>query len=355
VKPAVWAGAGRREIGHGKLAWRAIRPMLPAAEDFPYTIRLVSEITESNGSSSMATVCGASLALMDAGVPLIRPVSGIAMGLILEPSASSPSCRTSWVMKITSATWTSRSPAPRRHHLAADGHQGHGHHRRDHEARRSPRLRPAACTSSTRWTRPSTAPAPSSVSTRPKIESIKVPVDKIRDIIGTGGKIIREIVEKTGAKVNIEDDGTVKIAASDQEKIDAAKNWISSIVSEPEVGMIYTGKVVKVVDFGAFVNFFGAKDGLVHVSQIALERVANPADVLSEGQEVKVKFLGFDDRGKTKLSMKVVDQETGEDLTDKINAERAERGEAPLTEDTGGGGKKREGGGGDRGRRPRRD
>ncbi|RZJ38653.1 MAG: S1 RNA-binding domain-containing protein, partial [Brevundimonas sp.] len=190
----------------------------------------------------------------------------------------------------------------------------------------------------------------------PKIETIKVPTDKIRDIIGTGGKIIREIVEKTGAKINIEDDGTVKIAASEQEKIDAAKAWISSIVSEPEVGTIYTGKVVKVVDFGAFVNFFGAKDGLVHVSQMALERVANPADVVSEGQEVKVKFLGMDDRGKTKLSMKVVDQATGEDLTDKINAERAERGEAPMSEDTGGR-PKREGGdrGGDRGRSRRRD
>jgi polyribonucleotide nucleotidyltransferase len=189
----------------------------------------------------------------------------------------------------------------------------------------------------------------------PKIESIKVPVDKIRDIIGTGGKIIREIVEKTGAKVNIEDDGTVKIAASDQEKIDAAKNWISSIVSEPEPGTIYSGKVVKVVDFGAFVNFFGAKDGLVHVSQIALERVANPADVLSEGQEVKVKFLGFDDRGKTKLSMKVVDQETGEDITDKINAERAERGEPPLSDDTGGRPKREGGGDRDRSRGRRRD
>jgi predicted RNA-binding protein with RPS1 domain len=166
----------------------------------------------------------------------------------------------------------------------------------------------------------------------------------------SGGKIIREIVEKTGAKINIEDDGTVKIAASDQEKIDAAKNWISSIVSEPEPGTIYSGKVVKVVDFGAFVNFFGAKDGLVHVSQISLERVANPADVLSEGQEVKVKFLGMDDRGKTKLSMKVVDQTTGEDITDKINAERAERGEPPLSDDTGGRPKREGGGDRDRGR-----
>lgn len=350
-------GAGRREIGHGKLAWRAIRPMLPSSEEFPYTIRLVSEITESNGSSSMATVCGSSLALMDAGVPLKRPVSGIAMGLILEPSgefailsdilgdedhlgdmdfkvAGTREGITSLQMDIKVAGITeeimrkaiAQASAGRLHILdemdkAIDG----------------------ARTELGEFA--------------PKIEQIKVPTDKIRDIIGTGGKIIREIVEKTGAKINIEDDGTVKIAASEQEKIDAAKAWISSIVSEPEPGMIYNGKVVKVVDFGAFVNFFGAKDGLVHVSQISMERVANPADVLTEGQEVKVKFLGMDDRGKTKLSMKVVDQETGEDLTDKINAERAERGEPPMSEDTGGR-PKREGGGdrgGDRGRGRRRD
>jgi polyribonucleotide nucleotidyltransferase len=348
-------GAGRREIGHGKLAWRAIRPMLPSSEEFPYTIRLVSEITESNGSSSMATVCGSSLALMDAGVPLKRPVSGIAMGLILEPSgefailsdilgdedhlgdmdfkvAGTREGITSLQMDIKVAGITeeimrkaiAQASAGRLHILdemdkAIDG----------------------ARTELGEFA--------------PKIEQIKVPVDKIRDIIGTGGKIIREIVEKTGAKINIEDDGTVKIAASEQDKIDAAKNWISSIVSEPEPGMIYTGKVVKVVDFGAFVNFFGAKDGLVHVSQMAMERVANPADVVSEGQEVKVKFLGMDERGKTKLSMKVVDQETGEDLTDKINAERAERGEPPMSEDTGGRPKREGGGDRDRGRGRRRD
>jgi len=345
-------GAGRREIGHGKLAWRAIRPMLPSSDEFPYTIRLVSEITESNGSSSMATVCGSSLALMDAGVPLKKPVSGIAMGLILEPSgefailsdilgdedhlgdmdfkvAGTRDGITSLQMDIKVAGITeeimkkaiAQASAGRLHILdemdkAIDG----------------------ARTELGEFA--------------PKIETIKVPVDKIREVIGTGGKVIREIVEKTGAKINIEDDGTVKIAASEQDKIDAAKAWISSIVSEPEVGTIYTGKVVKVVDFGAFVNFFGAKDGLVHVSQMALERVANPADVVSEGQEVKVKFLGLDDRGKTKLSMKVVDQATGEDLTDKINAERAERGEPPMSEHTGGR-PMREGGGGDRGRRRR--
>ncbi|MFT4956349.1 MAG: polyribonucleotide nucleotidyltransferase [Brevundimonas sp.] len=346
-------GAGRREIGHGKLAWRALRPMLPSAEDFPYTIRLVSEITESNGSSSMATVCGGSLALMDAGVPLIRPVSGIAMGLILEPSgefailsdilgdedhlgdmdfkvAGTEVGITSLQMDIKVAGITeeimkqalTQASAGRLHILGEMA-----------KAMDAPRGELGAYA--------------------PKIEAIKVPVDKIREVIGTGGKVIREIVEKTGAKINIEDDGTVKIAASEQEKIDAAKAWIQSITSEPEPGAIYTGKVVKLVDFGAFVNFFGAKDGLVHVSQIALERVANPADVLTEGQEVKVKFLGMDDRGKTKLSMKVVDQETGEDITDKINAERAERGEPPLSDDTGGRPKRDGDRGGDRGRRRR--
>jgi polyribonucleotide nucleotidyltransferase len=346
-------GAGRREIGHGKLAWRALRPMLPSNEDFPYTIRLVSEITESNGSSSMATVCGGSLALMDAGVPLIRPVSGIAMGLILEPSgefailsdilgdedhlgdmdfkvAGTEVGITSLQMDIKVAGITeeimkqalTQASAGRLHILGEMA-----------KAMDAPRGELGAYA--------------------PKIEAIKVPVDKIREVIGTGGKVIREIVEKTGAKINIEDDGTVKIAASEQDKIDAAKAWIQSITSEPEPGAIYTGKVVKLVDFGAFVNFFGAKDGLVHVSQIALERVANPADVLTEGQEVKVKFLGMDDRGKTKLSMKVVDQETGEDITDKINAERAERGEAPLSDDTGGRPKRDGDRGGDRGRRRR--
>ncbi|MBL0968779.1 MAG: polyribonucleotide nucleotidyltransferase [Brevundimonas sp.] len=346
-------GAGRREIGHGKLAWRAIRPMLPSSEEFPYTIRLVSEITESNGSSSMATVCGSSLALMDAGVPLKKPVSGIAMGLILEPSgefailsdilgdedhlgdmdfkvAGTRDGITSLQMDIKVAGITEEIMKK----AIAQASAGRLHILDEMD-------------------KAITGAREELGEFAPKIESIKVPVDKIRDIIGTGGKIIREIVEKTGAKINIEDDGTVKIAASEQEKIDAAKAWISSIVSEPEVGTIYTGKVVKVVDFGAFVNFFGAKDGLVHVSQMALERVANPADVVSEGQEVKVKFLGLDDRGKTKLSMKVVDQTTGEDLTDKINAERAERGEPPMSEDTGGRPKRDGDRGGDRGRRRR--
>jgi len=310
---------GRREIGHGKLAWRAIRPMLPKAEDFPYTIRLVSEITESNGSSSMATVCGSSLAMMDAGVPLIRPVSGIAMGLILEKDgfavlsdilgdedhlgdmdfkvAGTSDGITSLQMdiKITGITLEIMKQALAQ---AKDG--------RDHILGE--------------MNKAMDAPREDVGEFAPKIETITIPVDKIREVIGTGGKVIREIVATTGAKVDINDEGTVKVSASDGAKIKAAIDWIKSLTSEPEVGTIYAGRVVKVVDFGAFVNFFGAKDGLVHVSQISQERVARPQDVLSEGQAVKVKFLGFDDRGKTKLSMKVVDQETGEDLSNKDSA-----------------------------------
>ena len=346
---------GRREIGHGKLAWRAIRPMLPSKEDFPYTIRLVSEITESNGSSSMATVCGSSLALMDAGVPLIRPVSGIAMGLILEPSGE---------FAILSDILGDEDHLGDMDFKVAGTSEGITSLQMDIKvAGITKEIMEQALTQASagrlhildEMSKAMDAPRTELGEHAPKIETIKIAVDKIREVIGSGGKVIREIVEKTGAKIDIGDDGTIKVAANDQEKIDAAKAWIQSIASEPEVGVIYSGKVVKVVDFGAFVNFFGAKDGLVHVSQIALERVANPADVLSEGQEVKVKFLGFDDRGKTKLSMKVVDQATGEDLTAKINAERAERGEEPLSEDTGGR-PKREGGGdrgGDRGRRRR--
>jgi polyribonucleotide nucleotidyltransferase len=311
---------GRREVGHGKLAWRAIRPMLPNAEEFPYTIRLVSEIFESNGSSSMASVCGSSLALMDAGVPLKKPVSGIAMGLILEPDgfavlsdilgdedhlgdmdfkvAGTSDGITSLQMDIKIPGITE---AIMKQALAqAKGGREHilGEMAKAMEAPRTELGEHA-----------------------PKIETIKIPVDKIREVIGTGGKVIREIVAETGAKVDIGEDGTIKIAAAEQSKIEAAKEWIKSITSEAEVGKIYTGKVVKVVDFGAFVNFFGAKDGLVHVSQIANERVNKVSDVLQEGQQVKVKLLGFDDRGKTRLSMKVVDQETGEDLSAKEGAD----------------------------------
>jgi len=314
---------GRREIGHGKLAWRALRPMLPSKEDFPYTIRLVSEITESNGSSSMATVCGSSLAMMDAGVPLVRPVSGIAMGLILEKDgfavlsdilgdedhlgdmdfkvAGTADGITSLQMDIKIAGITEaimkqalEQAKGGREHILGEMNK----------AMEAPRAELGEFA--------------------PKIETIKIAVDKIREVIGSGGKVIREIVAETGAKVDISDDGTIKIAAPEQSKIDAAKEWIKSIASEPEIGAIYTGKVVKIVDFGAFVNFFGAKDGLVHVSQIANERVGKVSDVLQEGQSVKVKLLGFDDRGKTRLSMKVVDQETGEDLSKKEESADAE-------------------------------
>ena len=311
----------RREIGHGKLAWRAIRPMLPAAAEFPYTIRLVSEITESNGSSSMATVCGSSLALMDAGVPLKRPTAGIAMGLILEGErfavlsdilgdedhlgdmdfkvAGTDNGVTSLQMDIKIAGITEEIMK------VALGQARDG---RLHILGEMSKALTGARSELGEFA--------------PRIETMKIPTDKIREVIGTGGKVIREIVEKTGAKINIEDDGTVKIASSDGNSIKAAINWIKSIASDPEVGQIYEGTVVKTVDFGAFVNFFGSKDGLVHISQLALGRVAKTTDVVKEGDKVKVKLLGFDDRGKVRLSMRVVDQETGEDLEAKQKAER---------------------------------
>jgi polyribonucleotide nucleotidyltransferase len=311
---------GRREIGHGKLAWRAIRPMLPPHHEFPYTIRIVSEITESNGSSSMATVCGTSLALMDAGVPLRRPTAGIAMGLILEGEryavlsdilgdedhlgdmdfkvAGTERGVTSLQMDIKISGITeeimrvalTQAKDGRLHILGEMA-----------KALTSARAELGAHA--------------------PRIEVITIPVDKIREVIGSGGKVIREIVEKTGAKIDISDDGTIKIASANGESIKAAINWIKSIASEPEVGHVYDGTVVKVVDFGAFVNFFGAKDGLVHISQLAPRRVQKVTDVIKEGDKVKVKLLGFDERGKVRLSMKVVDQQTGEDLEAKQKAE----------------------------------
>jgi polyribonucleotide nucleotidyltransferase len=312
---------GRREIGHGKLAWRAIRPMLPAKSEFPYTIRVVSEITESNGSSSMATVCGTSLALMDAGVPLKAPVAGIAMGLILEGKrfavlsdilgdedhlgdmdfkvAGTAEGITSLQMDIKIAGITEEIMK-----VALDQAKGG----RDHILGEMNKALSVSRGQLGEYA--------------PRIETMKIPVDKIREVIGSGGKVIREIVEKTGAKVNIEDDGTIKIASADGKSIEAAIKWIKSIVSEAEVGMIYDGTVVKIMEFGAFVNFFGAKDGLVHISELAANRVQKVSDVVKEGDKVKVKFLGQDDRGKIRLSMKVVDQETGEDLTEKLKAQR---------------------------------
>jgi polyribonucleotide nucleotidyltransferase len=317
---------GRREIGHGKLAWRAVRPMLPTAAEFPYTIRIVSEITESNGSSSMATVCGASLALMDAGVPLKRPTAGIAMGLILEGAryavlsdilgdedhlgdmdfkvAGTENGVTSLQMDIKIAGITEEIMG------VALGQAKDGRLHILNEM--------AKALNSAREELGEFAP---------RIEQIKIPTDKIREVIGTGGKVIREIVEKTGAKINIDDDGTVKIASSDGNSIKAAINWIKSITQEAEIGMIYEGTVVKTMDFGAFVNFFGSKDGLVHISQLSKERVNKTTDVVKEGDKVKVKLLGFDDRGKVRLSMRVVDQATGEDLEAKEKAERKAAGE----------------------------
>lgn len=306
-------GTSRREHGHGKLAWRALQAVLPTPEDFPYTMRLVSEIMESNGSSSMATVCGCSLALMDAGVPIKRPVSGIAMGLIKDDAgiavlsdilgdedhlgdmdfkvAGTSEGITSLQMDIKIAgiseeimTTALEQAHAGRLHILGEMNKALTESREDVGE------------------------------FAPRIETMKIPVDKIRDVIGTGGKVIREIVDTTGARVSVEDDGTIKIASNDQKSIDAAKEWITGLTAEPEAGKIYKGKVVKVVDFGAFVNFFGPKDGLVHVSQIKPERVNHPSDFLKEGQEVYVKLMGFDDRGKVRLSMKYVDQDSGEEI-----------------------------------------
>lgn len=304
---------GRREIGHGKLAWRAINPIRPSVEEFPYTIRIVSEITESNGSSSMATVCGTSLALMDAGVPLARPVAGIAMGLILEGEkfavlsdilgdedhlgdmdfkvAGTEAGVTSLQMDIKIAGITEEIMK-----IALEQAKGGRIHILGEMAKAI------------------TASRSEVGEFAPRIETMKIPTEKIREVIGTGGKVIREIVEKTGAKINIEDDGTIKIASSDGSQIDAAIKWIKSITDEAEVGAIYQGTVVKTADFGAFVNFFGAKDGLVHISQLAEARVAKTTDVVKEGDKVWVKLLGFDERGKVRLSMKVVDQATGKEI-----------------------------------------
>jgi polyribonucleotide nucleotidyltransferase len=305
---------GRREIGHGKLAWRAVHPLLPTKEDFPYTMRVVSEITESNGSSSMATVCGTSLSLMDAGVPLKRPVAGIAMGLILEESgyavlsdilgdedhlgdmdfkvAGTDQGVTSLQMDIKIAGINEEIMQ----NALAQAKDGRMHILGEM----------AKALSESRETVNANAP---------RITTIQIPRDKIREVIGTGGKVIREITEETGTKIDIEDDGTIKVASTDAEATEKAIDWIKGIVAEPEVGVIYNGKVVKVVDFGAFVNFLGARDGLVHISELAPRRVGKVTDVVNEGDQVKVKVLGIDDRGKVRLSMKVVDQETGEEIS----------------------------------------
>jgi polyribonucleotide nucleotidyltransferase len=317
----------RREIGHGKLAWRAVHPLLPAKADFPYTLRVVSEILESNGSSSMATVCGTSLALMDAGVPLKRPVAGIAMGLIKEDRgyavlsdilgdedhlgdmdfkvAGTEIGITSLQMdiKITSITQEIMKIAldqarDGRLHILGEMARALTGNRHDVAA------------------------------TAPRITVITVPKEKIREIIGTGGKVIREIVEMTGAKIDIDDDGTIKVAATSTEASQKAIDWIRGIVAEPELGVVYLGKVVKTADFGAFVNFLGSRDGLVHISELQQGRVNKTTDVVNVGDQVRVKVLGFDDRGKVKLSMRVVDQATGEDISEKVGPKGGRRDEA---------------------------
>jgi polyribonucleotide nucleotidyltransferase len=340
---------GRREVGHGKLAWRALHPVLPSKEDFPYTIRVLSDITESNGSSSMATVCGGSLSMMDAGVPLVRPVSGIAMGLILEGKdftvlsdilgdedhlgdmdfkvAGTSEGITTMQMDIKVAGITEaimkqalEQAKEGRAHILGEMLKALGEARTELSAH------------------------------APRIETISIDKSKIRDVIGTGGKVIREIVAQTGAKVDIDDEGIIKISSSDVAQIEAAKVWILGIVEEAEVGKIYKGKVVNIVDFGAFVNFMGGKDGLVHVSEMKNERVEKPTDVVKEGQEVFVKVLEIDQRGKVRLSMRVVDQESGAELEDTRPARepREPRGDRPDRGDRG----DRRGprGGGDRGR-----
>jgi polyribonucleotide nucleotidyltransferase len=341
----------RRDVGHGKLAWRALKGVLPTHEEFPYTIRVLSDITESNGSSSMATVCGGSLSMMDAGVPLKRPVSGIAMGLILEGKefavlsdilgdedhlgdmdfkvAGTSEGITSLQMDIKIAGITEEimrdalaQANAGRAHILGEMAKALDHTREELSAH------------------------------APRIETMQIAKDKIRDVIGTGGKVIREIVATTGAKVDIDDEGVIKISSSDLTQIEAARRWISGIVEEPEVGKVYQGKVVNIVDFGAFVNFMGGKDGLVHVSEIRNERVENVRDALEEGQEVKVKVLEIDPRGKVRLSMRVVDQETGAELEDTRPPREGREDRGPRGDRDRG---PRRDGGGDRGRGPRRD
>ena len=344
----------RRETGHGKLAWRALHPVLPSHEDFPYTIRILSDITESNGSSSMATVCGGCLSMMDAGVPIERPVSGIAMGLILEGDefavlsdilgdedhlgdmdfkvAGSEAGITSLQMDIKVAGITQEIMTKALEQAKAG---------RAHILGEMTKALGSARTGVSKHA--------------PRIETMQIDKSKIRDVIGTGGKVIREIVAETGAKVDIDDEGVIKISSSNADEIEAARKWIEGIVEEAEVGKVYTGKVVNIVDFGAFVNFMGGKDGLVHVSEMKNERVEKPTDVVSEGQEVKVKVLEIDNRGKVRLSMRVVDQETGEELEDTRppREKREGGGDRGPRGDRGGdrrGGRGGRGGGGGRGR-----
>jgi len=314
---------GRREIGHGKLAWRALQAVLPAATDFPYTIRVVSEITESNGSSSMASVCGGSLSMMDAGVPLKAPVAGVAMGLVLEDDGS-------WAV-LTDILGDEDHLGDMDFKVAGTS-EGITSLQMDIKvAGITPEIMKQALAQAKEGRLHILGEMSKALSSAnafsvhaPRIETMQIPTDKIREVIGSGGKVIREIVEVSGAKVDINDDGIIKIASSNGEAIQKAYDMIYSIVAEPEEGKVYKGKVVKLVDFGAFVNFFGKRDGLVHVSQIENRRLNHPSDVLKEGQEVWVKLLGFDDRGKVRLSMKIVDQETGLEIPKEEKADAEE-------------------------------
>ncbi|GAA6201480.1 polyribonucleotide nucleotidyltransferase [Aquicoccus sp. SU-CL01552] len=316
-------GPGRREIGHGKLAWRALQAVLPASTDFPYTLRLVSEITESNGSSSMASVCGGSLSMMDAGVPLKSAVAGVAMGLVLEEDGS---------YAVLTDILGDEDHLGDMDFKVAGTEEGITSLQMDIKvAGITPEIMKKALAQAKEgrmhilgeMNKALSGAADFSVHA-PRIETMQVPTDKIREVIGSGGKVIREIVEVSGAKVDINDDGIIKIASPNGEAIQKAYDMIHSIVAEPEEGKVYKGKVVKIVDFGAFVNFFGKRDGLVHVSQIENRRLNHPSDVLKEGQEVWVKLLGFDDRGKVRLSMKIVDQETGEEIAPEKKEEAAD-------------------------------
>ncbi len=314
---------GRREIGHGKLAWRALQAVLPSATDFPYTIRLVSEITESNGSSSMASVCGGSLSMMDAGVPIKSAVAGVAMGLVLEEDGS---------YAVLTDILGDEDHLGDMDFKVAGTEKGITSLQMDIKVQG---ITPAIMEKALEQARAGRLHILGEMNKAkaetgdfsvhaPRIETMTIPTDKIREVIGSGGKVIREIVEVSGAKVDINDDGVIKIASANGDAIQKAYDMIYSIVAEPEEGKVYKGKVVKIVDFGAFVNFFGKRDGLVHVSQIENKRLNHPSDVLQEGQEVWVKLLGFDDRGKVRLAMKMVDQATGEELKDEKVAEDAE-------------------------------
>jgi len=357
----------RRDTGHGKLAWRALQAVLPSKDEFPYTIRVVSDITESNGSSSMATVCGGALSMMDAGVPLKRPVSGIAMGLILEGDEFTVLSDIlgdedhlgdmDFKVAGTSEGITTMQMDIKVAGITREIFQAALNQAKDGRAHILGEMTKALGTARTELS-----------AHAPRIETLQIDKSKIREVIGTGGKVIREIVAETGAKVDIDDEGLIKISSSDLNQIEAARAWILGIVEEPEVGKIYTGKVVNIVDFGAFVNFMGGKDGLVHVSEMKNERVEKPTDVVSEGQEVKVKVLEIDNRGKVRLSMRVVDQETGDELEDtrppreprEPRGDRGDRGDRRGPRGDRGGdrggrdrGPRREGG--DRDRGPRRD